>query len=61
MVFRNLNWGPGDVGDGSGRVGGANSTNFFFQKDKSLVKSFNSDSRPTPVRVAIKSNHDILP
>ena len=22
MVFRNLNGGPGDVGDGSGRVGG---------------------------------------
>ena len=31
MVFRNLNGGPGDVGDGSGRVGGANLTNFFFK------------------------------
>ena len=34
MLIRNLNWGPGDLGEGSGRAGGQISSTFFWPKIK---------------------------
>ena len=36
MAFRNLNQDAGDVGEGSGKVGGATLNNFFLPKTENL-------------------------